>query len=68
MTLLSYLFEQKKVHFIELDTALFNIRARSCFEACGFIVQKQMKFVTMNGWPEERLVMQMTSKQWSADS
>ncbi|MFH1452369.1 MAG: GNAT family protein [Armatimonadota bacterium] len=35
-TVLEYLFENKKVNSVTLETADFNHRARKCFEVCGF--------------------------------
>ena len=64
LTLLNYLFKERKVQLIELDTALFNEGAQACFASCGFSTQKQTKFITANGWAEERLVMQLTASQW----
>jgi len=36
LLLLRHLFFERKVRSIELDTALSNLRAQRCFEACGF--------------------------------
>lgn len=36
MTLLRYLFREKNIGRVELDTNFSNVRARRCFEACGF--------------------------------
>ena len=35
--LIDYLFAEKSVERIQLDTATFNKRAQRCFEKCGFV-------------------------------
>jgi RimJ/RimL family protein N-acetyltransferase len=55
MTLLHYLFEEKKVETVELDTAFFNIRAQKCFEACGFKrVEKSWSEPAGRFWYEQK--------------
>ena len=36
MLVINYLFNTKKILYIELDTAVFNERALRCFQKCGF--------------------------------
>jgi len=65
-TLLDYLFGQRQVQVIELDTATFNTRAQKCFEACGFQPLREMEFTSINAqWTERRLVMRLTKAEWS---
>lgn len=40
-TALWYLFTEKRLSKVELDTAEFNTRAQRCFEACGFIIDEK---------------------------
>lgn len=64
-TLLDYLFSQRDIQTIELDTALFNGKAKACFEACGFKVIREMEFKSMHGaWTERRLVMRLEKQEW----
>ena len=64
-TLLSYLFEERDVDLVELDTAHFNASAQACFHKCGFQTIREMEIVGLhNRWTERRLIMQLTSKQW----
>lgn len=64
-TLLSYLFSERNIQTIELDTAIFNQAARNCFEACGFKAIREMEFTSMHGsWTERRLVMRLEKPDW----
>lgn len=66
-TFIDYLFSARGVTLIELDTAPFNIPARSCFKACGFEVIRETEFVSINTqWKEKRLVMRLTKEKWRA--
>jgi RimJ/RimL family protein N-acetyltransferase len=66
-TLLNYLFEQREVITIELDTALFNTKARHCFESCGFVAVREVEFSTVHsGLTEKRLMMKLEKAEWSA--
>ena len=66
-TLLDYLFEQRNVKQIELDTATFNLQAQACFRACGFEPVREMEFTSINTqWTEKRLVMRLSKQQWEA--
>lgn len=65
LTLLDYLFEQRAVDLVELDTAHFNIMAQSCFEKCGFRVVRETEVIGLhNRWTERRLVMRLPREQW----
>lgn len=64
-TLLDYLFEKRGVRTIELDTALFNVKARQCFEACGFKAVREAEFNTIHGDSlERRLMMKLERADW----
>ena len=64
-TLLDYLFEQRNVKQIELDTATFNLQDQACFRACGFEPVREMEFTSINTqWTEKRLVMRLSRQQW----
>lgn len=66
-TLVSYLFRERAVTAVELDTALFNIRARACFEACGFEAVRETEFLSINAqWKERRLVMRLEKAKWES--
>lgn len=68
-TLLDYLFTQRQVTQIELDTALFNTKAQACFESCGFVVLREMEFTSIDtNWTERRLVMRLTPETWKRPS
>lgn len=64
-TLLDYLFGERNVNLIELDTATFNLQAQNCFRACGFQTLREMEFQAIGGkWTERRLVMRLERKRW----
>lgn len=66
-TLIDYLFCQRGVTAIELDTALFNARAKACFEACGFDSIKETEFMSIHTqWKERRLVMRLEKAKWES--
>lgn len=65
-TLVDYLFSARQVHTIELDTALFNEKARRCFEACGFSAVREAEFPSMHGQGKEtRLMMKLEREDWA---
>ena len=65
-TLLSYLFQDRQVQIIELDTALFNQQAQHCFQSCGFSPWREVEFTGMHSdWTERRLMMRLTRGEWS---
>lgn len=41
LTALLFLFTEKGINLVELDTAVFNIRAQHCFESCGFTIDRE---------------------------
>lgn len=64
-TLIDYLFEKRSVRRVELDTAHFNIRARQCFESCGFKAIREVEFSTIHSnLVERRLMMQLDREDW----
>ena len=65
-TLLDYLFEQRGVRTVELDTAMFNVKARQCFESCGFVAVREVEFSTIHSdLVEKRLMMRLEKADWS---
>ena len=65
-TLLDHLFEKRRVTMVELDTAVFNHKAKACFEACGFEVIREMEFPSISGqWTEKRIVMRLPKTRWA---
>ena len=64
-TLIDYLFELRSVRRVELDTAHFNLRARHCFESCGFTAIREVEFSTIHSdLVEKRLMMQLDREDW----
>lgn len=64
-TLLAYLFQQRAIDLVELDTAHFNVAAQRCFLSCGFQTIREMEVIGLhNKWTERRLIMQLTAAQW----
>lgn len=62
--LVDFLFEQKKVFRIDLDTATFNQRAQKCFEKVGFQVYQ------IEGEPQSnygQVFMEITQEEWLAN-
>ena len=66
-TLLDYLFQERKVKKVELDTALFNTQAQACFRSCGFVALREVEFKSINtDWVEKRLLMRLERAGWEA--
>ena len=66
-TLLFYLFENRGVDVVELDTASFNHGAQRCFFHCGFEVVREMEIIGLhNKWTEKRVIMRLTSSRWKS--
>lgn len=64
-TLLSYLFEQRSVEVVELDTAHFNGAAQGCFLKCGFQPIRETEIIGLhNRWTERRIIMRLTLADW----
>jgi RimJ/RimL family protein N-acetyltransferase len=65
-TLLDYLFEKRDVVTVELDTAVFNTKARQCFESCGFVAVREVEFSTIHSdLVEKRLMMKLEKADWA---
>lgn len=65
-TLLRYLFQDRQVQIVELDTALFNHQAQHCFQSCGFHPWREVEFTSISTeWTERRLMMRLTHSEWS---
>lgn len=65
LTLMTYLFGERKVQRCELDTARFNLRARRCFEKCGFISSGTLIDIHGQGdEPAERIWMYLTREEF----
>ncbi len=66
-TLLAYLFTQRKVDLVELDTAHFNGAAQGCFLKCGFQAIRETEVIGLhNRWTERRIIMRMSASEWRA--
>lgn len=64
-TLLAYLFEQRGVEMVELDTAHFNGAAQGCFLKCGFQAVRETEVVGLyNKWTERRIIMRLSRHDW----
>lgn len=64
-TLLAYLFEQRSVEVVELDTAHFNGAAQGCFLKCGFQAIRETEIIGLhNRWTERRIIMRLTAADW----
>jgi RimJ/RimL family protein N-acetyltransferase len=64
-TLIDYLFETRGVMTVELDTAVFNTKARHCFESCGFVAVREVEFSTIHSEVvEKRLMMKLDRADW----
>ncbi len=64
-TLLAYLFEQRSVDVVELDTAHFNGAAQGCFLKCGFQSIRETEIIGLhNRWTERRIIMRLTASDW----
>ena len=65
-TLLRYLFQDRQVQVIDLDTALFNQQAQQCFQSCGFQSLREVEFTSIHSqWTERRLMMRLTRCEWN---
>lgn len=66
-TLLAYLFTQRKVEVVELDTAHFNGAAQGCFLKCGFQAIRETEVIGLhNRWTERRVIMRLSASEWRA--
>ena len=66
-TLLDYLFQERKVKKVDLDTATFNTQAQACFRSCGFVPLREVEFKGINtDWVEKRLLMRLERAGWEA--
>jgi RimJ/RimL family protein N-acetyltransferase len=64
-TLLGYLFEQRGVDIVELDTAHFNGAAQGCFLKCGFLAVRETEVIGLhNRWTERRIIMRLNASEW----
>ena len=62
-----YLFRQKSVERIELDTAQFNTRAQRCFEKCGFIIAPPPEnYLAYATDPTPKIWMEITKSRWES--
>jgi len=67
MLALEILFYRKDLLRIELDTAMFNVRAQKCFEKCGF--KKTGEFTEVNfitGETTHKVLMKITREEFIA--
>ncbi len=68
-TLLAYLFQQRAIDLVELDTAHFNTTAQRCFLNCGFQTIRETEIIGLHSkWTERRLIMQLTADRWKKAS
>ena len=65
-TFVEYLFTQKTIDRIELDTAYFNHRAQRCFEKCGFRrCSPPENYQIPPSDPTPKVWMELTKVRWS---
>ena len=65
--LLEWLFNSVKVARCELDTASFNLRARRCFEKCGFLESGTITNLQLGAnQVEEKVWMYLTREDYQA--
>ncbi|MDQ7825532.1 MAG: GNAT family N-acetyltransferase [Candidatus Eremiobacteraeota bacterium] len=64
---LEVLFTEKKLGYIELDTAQFNSRAQRCFEKCGFRKMGELTEVNfLTGEVAHKVWMKITREEFYA--
>lgn len=65
-TFLEFLFNKGLASLVELDTALFNKAAQSCFKKCGFQIIREVQILGLhNRWTEQRVVMSLSASDWT---
>jgi RimJ/RimL family protein N-acetyltransferase len=64
---LADLFERRHLTRIELDTAMFNLRAQRCFEKCGFKRMGELTDVNfLTGEMSHKVWMKITREEFSS--
>jgi ribosomal-protein-alanine N-acetyltransferase len=67
-TFIHFLFTQKSVDRIELDTAHFNLRAQRCFEKCGFNRSRPPEnYQSVSNDPTVKVWMELSKDRWQKE-